>query len=74
MTPWMPIRRSFTSTPFCMVLIVKMNNMDIGTSKPGPMFDLLMKAWSENVGVDIIGQIKQLEKPVGSNAANPYEL
>jgi len=64
----------FTSTPFCMVPIVKVNNMDIGTAKPGPMFDKIITAWSENVGVDIIGQIKHFEKPVDSNAANPYEF
>jgi branched-chain amino acid aminotransferase len=65
----------FTSTPFCMLPVVKIDDMDIGTGKVGPMYKRLMAKWSENVGVDIIGQIKKYAaeyNEAGPTAPTPY--
>lgn len=48
----------FTSTPYCMLPVVKIDGMKIGSGTPGPLYQRLMQQWSEDVGVDIIGQIK----------------
>lgn len=54
-----------TGTPFCMLPVTRLNGLGIGDGGVGPVFTRLLNAWSENVGVDIAGQIK------GWDAARP---
>jgi branched-chain amino acid aminotransferase len=59
----------FTSTGFCMLPCTKINGLPIGTGRPGPVFARIIKAWSDNVGVDIIAQTKAFAKEVGQAAS-----
>lgn len=45
-----------TSTPPCMLPVVKIDAAEIGDGRPGPMFKKLLAAWGEEVGVDIAAQ------------------
>ena len=45
------------STPFCLMPVTKVNGVDIRDGKPGPIFRRLLAAWSEEVGMDVLGQI-----------------
>ncbi len=45
-----------TSTPYCMRPATRINVQPIGDGKPGPVTNQLLAAWSELVGVDIVGQ------------------
>lgn len=47
-----------TGTPFCMLPVTQLNGLPIGDSQVGINFKALLGRWSENVGVDIEGQIK----------------
>jgi branched-chain amino acid aminotransferase len=68
----------FTSTPFCMLPVIKINGSEIGSGKVGPMFKKLISQWSENVGVDIIAQIKiyaqECKGTRKSSAPSPYSF
>lgn len=46
-----------TSTPYCLLPVVKIDGVAIGNGKPGPLFRKFMAAWSELVGLDIERQI-----------------
>lgn len=46
-----------TTTPYCMMPVTRINGLPIGTGQPGPIFERLLVAWSELVGLDIRGQI-----------------
>ncbi len=48
-----------TGTPFCMLPVVKLNGLKIGTGKVGEVYKSLLKTWSDNTGVDISMQIKK---------------
>lgn len=66
-----------TGTPFCMLPVTRLNGLDIGTGTVGPAFTRLLDAWSEAVGVDIAGQIKQwdsMRSTQGSDAPTPYRF
>jgi len=45
------------TTPYCLAPVTRINGLEIGSGRPGPVFKRLMDAWSERVGVDIVGQI-----------------
>jgi len=45
------------TTPYCLAPVTRINGLPIGMGKPGEMFTRLIRAWSERVGVDIVGQI-----------------
>ncbi len=47
-----------TGTPFCMLPITSLDRQPIGSGKVGAVFSRLLNQWSENVGVDVIKQIK----------------
>jgi branched-subunit amino acid aminotransferase/4-amino-4-deoxychorismate lyase len=47
-----------TSTPYCLLPVTKINGRPIGTGRPGPVFDLLLKGWSQVVSLDIAGQMQ----------------
>jgi branched-chain amino acid aminotransferase len=46
-----------TGTPFCMLPVTSLNNLKIGTGKPGPLFSKILDEWSLKEGVDIQKQI-----------------
>lgn len=66
-----------TGTPFCLLPTVSLNGIKIGDGKMGKISKLLLKQWSENVGLDIENQIKQYGREVdnlNSNAPTPYQF
>lgn len=64
-----------TGTPFCMLPVTSLNGVAIGEKKPGEIFNLLLKTWGDNVGVDIANQIKKWDAVREGKALNgptPY--
>ncbi len=64
-----------TATPFCLLPVTSLDGVPIGEGRMGPVTSALLKRWSENVGVDIPGQIKawdRLRSNRGSEAPSPY--
>ena len=64
-----------TATPFCIMPVTSLNGKEIGNGKIGRITKLLINKWSENVGVDIIGQIKSWDEanaPHTSDSPSPY--
>jgi branched-chain amino acid aminotransferase len=49
----------FSSTSLCLLPVVQLDGLPIGTGHPGPVFQKLLVAWSEQVGVDIAGQAQK---------------
>lgn len=49
----------FTASGYCIMPIVRVNNVPLGDGKPGPMTRRLLRAFSEMVGVDIIAQARR---------------
>jgi branched-subunit amino acid aminotransferase/4-amino-4-deoxychorismate lyase len=47
------------STSPCVWPVLRFNGQPIGDGQPGDVFRQLIAAWSEQVGVDIVGQAKQ---------------
>lgn len=51
---------AFTSTtPYCVMPVTRINGVPIGSGKPGPVVARLLSAWSNRVGLDIVGQIAE---------------
>lgn len=46
-----------TTTPVCIEPVVKINGMQIGSGKMGPICKKLLDLWSKKVGIDIVAQI-----------------
>lgn len=46
-----------SSTSYCLMPVVKINDATIGDGRPGPVYRRLLAAWSQRVGVDIERQI-----------------
>lgn len=44
-------------TSRCLMPVTRFNGQPIGDGRPGPMFHRLMAAWSDYVGLDVLGQI-----------------
>ena len=55
------------STPFSLLPVGRVDNRDIGEGVPGPITQQLLAAWSERVGVDIVDQIVERAKILGSS-------
>jgi len=55
-----------TSTPNCLLPATRLDGRPVGDGRPGCMFQRLLSAWSERVGVDIAGQARNLLLPIGS--------
>ncbi|HEY0983780.1 aminotransferase class IV [Schlesneria sp.] len=49
----------FTSTPYCMMPATRFNGLPVADGKVGPVTKRLLKAWSDQVGVDIVGQAQR---------------
>lgn len=64
-----------TGTPFCLLPVTTLNSIKIGDGKMGRITKLLLDAWSENVGVNIIDQIKTFNKEIeGFEGPTPYRF
>jgi branched-chain amino acid aminotransferase len=64
-----------TGTPFCMIPVTTFNRSPVGDGKVGPVYRQLLKAWGDQVGVDIAGQIKAWDAArtgPASDAPTPY--
>lgn len=48
-----------TSTPHCLLPITRLDGSPVGSGAPGPLFRRLIAAWSDRVGLDIVGQMRQ---------------
>lgn len=51
------------STPVAMLPVVRVDQQAIGSGKPGPMYDKLLSAWTQHVGVDIAAQAQKFARP-----------
>ena len=49
----------WTTTSMCVMPMTQVDRRAIGDGKPGPMSQRLLAAWSEAVGVDVVGQAQQ---------------
>ena len=66
-----------TGTPFCIMPVSSLNNSSIGTQPMGNITRQLLDAWSSEVGVDIVGQIKKWDSARGAQTASgpsPYSF
>jgi len=66
-----------TGTPFSLLPVVSLNGELISDGKRGEITDMLIKKWSDNVGLDIEKQIVDYSKEVSAyknNAATPYQF
>jgi branched-chain amino acid aminotransferase len=52
-----------TSTPNCLLPAARLDGRPIGAGGPGPVFQRLLSAWSQSVGIDIAGQAQRLLLP-----------
>jgi branched-chain amino acid aminotransferase len=52
----------FTSTPYCIMPATRFNGLLVGDGQVGPITRRLLQAWSELVGVDIVGQAQRQMK------------
>lgn len=61
-----------TGTPFCLLPVSSLNGIPIGDEPMGKITRLLIETWSEEVGVDIIAQIKKWDADgSSSNLSGP---
>jgi branched-chain amino acid aminotransferase len=49
----------FTSTPYCIMPATRFNGLQVGDGQVGSITKRLLAAWSEHVGVDIVGQAQR---------------
>lgn len=66
-----------TGTPFCILPVTGLNSVTIGEGKMGKVTRLLLDTWSQNVGVDIKGQIKKWDSERDEQVAagpSPYSF
>ena len=48
-----------TSTPHCLLPITRFNSVPIGDGRPGPVFQQLIDRWKQDVGVNIVDQMRR---------------
>lgn len=46
-----------STTPYCLAPCTRINGLAIGDGKVGPMFQRLIAAWGDQVGLDIVAQV-----------------
>lgn len=63
-----------SGTPFCLLPVTSLDGLPIGDGKPGPVTKHLLKAWGENVGVNIQEQIKSWSAPTSGEVVTPYSF
>ena len=68
----------FSCTPFSIAPATRFLGRDIGDGKVGPVYSRLIERWSQNVGVDIIGQTQAYAAAAGKSrtarGATPYQF
>jgi len=47
-----------SSTPYCVMPVTRFNGQPIGTGRPGPVFESIVRAWNNLVGLDIMRQMQ----------------
>lgn len=52
----------FSGTSPCVLPVTRVDRRQVGDGKPGPVTQQLLAAWSEAVGVDIVGQAQKFDK------------
>ena len=67
-----------TGTPFCMLPVTSLNGIPIGGGKVGTTFNTLLKKWGQNMGLDIVDQIKTWDSKNAfkhnSDSPTPYSF
>ena len=67
-----------TGTPFCILPTTQFNGINIGNGKMGQVTTKLLDKWSENVGLNIVKQIKEYAKEIEfekkAEAPTPYQF
>jgi branched-chain amino acid aminotransferase len=63
-----------TGTPFCMLPVTSLNGVPIGDGKVGVLFNSLLKAWGNNVGVNIAEQIHSWASQNQIKGPTPYQF
>lgn len=56
-----------TSTPFCLLPVVRLNGTPVGQTrpgKPGPIYRRLLAAWNEIAGIDLVAQAQRFRHRV----------
>jgi branched-chain amino acid aminotransferase len=53
-----------TSTPFCLLPVTRFNGRPIGDGAPGQIFQRLLTAWNELVGIDVAAQAERFARRV----------
>lgn len=64
-----------TGTPFCILPVTSLNSVPVGSGNMGRITKLLLDTWGENVGVDIVEQIKAWDQACSMrtmDAPSPY--
>jgi branched-subunit amino acid aminotransferase/4-amino-4-deoxychorismate lyase len=51
-----------TSTPNCLLPVVRVNGKPIGDGRPGQVFHKLLGVWNDAVGLDIVAQAKRFAR------------
>lgn len=49
-----------TSSVYCVLPVVRLNRVAVGTGGPGPVYRSVLRDWSERVGVDIVEQMRRM--------------
>ena len=52
----------FSGTSPCVLPVTRVDRREIADGKPGPITQQLLAAWSESVGVDLVGQALQFDR------------
>jgi branched-chain amino acid aminotransferase len=63
-----------TGTPFCMLPVTSLNGVLIGDGKVGVSFNSLLRAWGNNVGVNIAEQIHSWASQNHIKGPTPYQF
>lgn len=64
-----------TGTPFCLLPVTSLNNVEIGDGVLGPVTKRLLETWSTIVGLDIVQQIKAFNLEIENvSGATPYQF
>lgn len=67
-----------TGTPFCALPVTSLNGIAIGKGNIGKTTQMILAKWSDNVGVDIVEQIRAFNEQTSSSSLvsqpTPYEF
>ena len=67
-----------TGTPFCLLPTFSLQGIEIGQGEIGEVTALLLRQWSNNVGLDIRDQIEsygdEVSSLLNSNSPSPYQF